>query len=105
MFNAKWKIKLISTPLIVAFFGLFIRYVPWLFGSKPIHIVEDSGVDNLPAPVGALSYAINHGSAMYYYEPIPSEAPVQTTLVILAFIIVIGSLKYLDIKSKRLLEE
>jgi hypothetical protein len=102
MFTKLWKLYLASALLIVAFFSLFIRFVPWLFGSYPITVIDQFNLKNTPPPEGAQSFAINHGSAMYFNEPIPSEIPILTIAVVVAFIFVITALKLLDYKIKRL---
>jgi hypothetical protein len=68
---------------------LFFRYVPWLFGSEPIENIAKHSLENLPPPDWALSFAINHGRAIYFEEAIPSEEPEKLLLVTTYFVIVI----------------
>jgi hypothetical protein len=102
MLNKKWKIYLISAPLLIAFFWLFVRYVPWLFGSHPINRLNEFVLENTPAPEGALSFAINHGRAMYFYEPVPGEVRLQAFLVIVSFFVIIALLFLLGVKHRNL---
>ena len=47
---------------------LFYSYVPWLVARKPIETIDSYDLSNIPPPEGAIHFAINHGSAIYYYE-------------------------------------
>jgi hypothetical protein len=102
MFDKPWKIRIAQVPLIIAFFGLFIRFVPWLFGSKPISDIYNYDLDNLPPPDNALSFSINHGSAIYFNEKIPSEEPNMVMLAISSFLIVFVLLFLLGMKLKKI---
>lgn len=95
MANSKLKLYIVAVPLIGFLFVLFIRYVPWLFDSKPIDTIGDHDLSNLPPPDWAMSFAINHGEALYYYAPVPSQSPIQTTFVVLAFFLSFACLGFI----------
>jgi len=100
MLTLKWKYRVAVSIHFIVFMALFIRFVPWLFGSKSVAEVTNYNLSNLPAPEWALSFTINHGSAMYYKQPIPAEIPLFTFCVVLSFLLVIASGKYFEKKYK-----
>ena len=102
MNRSKLKLYLAGIPLVALLFGIFIRYVPWLFGSKPINQIGEHNLSNTPPPDGAISFAINHGKAIYYFEPTPSETPIQTACVVIAFFVCIACLGYIAKKLEAL---
>lgn len=98
MLALKWKYRIVISIHFIVFIVLFVRFVPWLFGSKPITEITSYNLTNLPSPDWALSFAINHGSAMYYKQPIPGETPLLTFFVVLSFLLVFVSGKYFEKK-------
>jgi hypothetical protein len=62
----------ICALLFIPLMGLHLVFTPWLFASKPIEALEYHELKNEPAPDWANSFAINHGSAIYYKDK-PSE--------------------------------
>ncbi|MBD3668379.1 MAG: hypothetical protein HUJ16_10485 [Kangiella sp.] len=100
--NSKWKIIVAAIPFALICFYMFLRYVPWLFASEPIEMIEFHDVSNDKVPEGALSFAINHGKAMYYFEPVPSEALSLACTVVAIFSIAFLVLLYLGRNLKKL---
>ncbi len=66
-------LALLFIPLI----GLHLAFTPWLFASNPVSALEYHELKNEPAPEWASSFAINHGSAIYYKDKIPKFHPVK----------------------------
>ena len=78
--KSKLKTYLIASPFVVALFYLFFNYVPWLFGRKPIENIGNYQIKNVPPPDGVVSFAINHGEAIYFYEKTQLELIVASVV-------------------------
>jgi hypothetical protein len=67
--------------LFVPLGGLHLIFTPWLFASHPIKDLKYYEIDNEPAPPEAKSFAINHGSAIYYVDSVPADHPEKRNLI------------------------
>ena len=94
---SKLKNYLLATPPVLVIFYLFITYVPWLLGSQPIENIVNYELSNLPPPEGAVSFAINHGAALYYFE----KMQLELTCASLAFFVSIAVVALLMKKNAR----
>ena len=74
---------LISIPFILTIGYIFFNYLPWLINREPIEMISQYELSNLPPPEGAVSFSINHGQAIYYFE----KTPLELTIVLIALII------------------
>lgn len=106
IFNKLWKIAVVMVLLGIMFFGMFLVYIPWLLSSIPIEMIDQYEVKNIPPPEGALSFAINHGKAMYFYRSASSENLSFSYIIMLTFLVIMIAYSYMAhkyVKLKKLL--
>ena len=80
---------------------LFLSYVGWILGSKPIAEIGMHELDNTPPPEYARSFSINHGSAIYYRDGVPSQHPMKRNTILAAFFGLYGVFLGLVFVSRR----
>jgi hypothetical protein len=73
---------IVAMLLFVTMLGLHLTFTPWLFDSHPIDEIQYYELENVPAPSDAQSFAINHGSAIYYEDGVPSEHPIKRITIL-----------------------
>ena len=87
----KFKIKtwLIVSPFVGVIYYIFFNYAPWLSAKEPIENLKNHNLSNLPPPDGAISFAVNHGAAIYYYEKTQLELIVVSTALLASISVVV----------------
>ena len=97
MLKSKIKTYLIASPFVGVIYYIFFNYVPWLIANEPIENIKNYNLSNLPPPDGAISFAVNHGAAIYYYE----KTQLELFAVSIALLVSISVLVFLVGKSDR----
>lgn len=83
----------IALVLFISLLGMHITYTPWLIGSEPIEAIDKYDIDNKPAPESAKSFAVNHGSAVYYEDGVPKQHPIKSIgIIVIALLLWVGIL-------------
>jgi hypothetical protein len=92
----------VAMALILAvMMAMFLNYTGWIFGARPIAEIEHYELDNTPPPDYARSFSINHGSAVYYRDNVPSKHPTKRNTIVAAFFGLYGVLLALIFVSRR----
>lgn len=89
--KSKITTYLVAFPFAAIIFYIFFNYAPWALSNKPIENINNYQLSNLPPPEGAVSFAINHGAAIYYYEKTQLEL-VGVSIALLISIVVLAIL-------------
>ena len=79
---------LIAAAMLVIFLVmmfLFLTYTGWVLGARPMSELAHYELENTPPPEYARSFSINHGSAVYYRDDVPSKHPVKRNVILAAF--------------------
>ena len=86
--RSKIKTYLVASPFVVIIYYVFFSYAPWVLSNKPIANIDNYELSNLPPPDGAVSFAINHGAAIYYYEKTQLELVVVSLALFISIVVV-----------------
>lgn len=81
--------------------AMFVHYSGWILGARPLSEIEHYELDNTPPPDYARSFSINHGSAVYYRDDLPSKHPEKTGFIITIFFGLYGALLAMIFVSRR----
>ena len=71
--------------IFVLMMAMFLSYADWILGAQPIAEIGYYDLENTPPPSHARSFSINHGTAIYHRDGVPSEHPVKRNSILGAF--------------------
>ena len=80
---------------------MFLTYTGWILGACPMSEIEYFELENTPPPDYARSFSINHGTAVYYRDDVPSNHPTKRNAILAIFFGLYGVLLTLVFVSWR----
>ena len=87
--------------VFVAMMAMFLTFTDWILGAQPISEIEYFELENTPPPEYARSFSINHGSAIYYRDDVPSKHPLKRNIIFIVFFGLYGALLAMIFVSRR----
>lgn len=95
-----WKLKAIFAALFIPGMIMFMYWAPWM-ASKPIEEIRNHLLSNVPPPIEAKAFAINHGEAIYYNHGTAMEEPLWFGLLTVGIFLLWLVMVFLYFKIRR----